>query len=133
MATVVSIAADRARRSAKAVDFSGRSWRRMLVGSSVAIGFVIAVGVGSLAFLSKFEAQFYQPLVLIVALVSVIGLTKVLLANLVFLALLHDEPSQSPAPASSAPERARLAPRPPVRLGATRPGPARSSRRRPNR
>jgi hypothetical protein len=80
-------------------------WRKSMVPASIGMGVIIVAAVGTLVvgvrmgWLGHDSAKW----VLVAALVSVIGLTKIVLANMFFFLLMQDEARLDPRPAPPPP------------------------------
>ena len=68
-------------------------WRNSMVPASIAVGAIIVTAVATLVISVKtgWLGQDYSRLVLMAALVSMIGLTKIVIANMFFFLLMQDD------------------------------------------
>ncbi len=86
-------------------------WRKSMVPASIGMGVIIVAAVATLGIGVKtgWLGHDSSKWVLVAALVSVIGLTKIVLANMFFFLLMQDEarldPPPAPPPISARPRR----------------------------
>ena len=136
MATVFPI--QRRRHQAETNPHSAEAfWRKSMVPASIAMGVIIVTAVATLTIGVKtgWLGHDSEKWVLVGALVSVIGLTKIVVANMFFFLLMQDEsridprlaPSPPPTPGIRAARQTRPLRTPQRALAAPRP------RRRPDR
>ena len=80
-------------------------WRKSMVPASIGMGVIIVAAVATLAIGVKtgWLGHDSSKWVLVAALVSVIGLTKIVLANMFFFLLMQDEARLDPPPAPPPP------------------------------
>jgi hypothetical protein len=133
VATVIAIRRPRppgrsAAQKPAAAHSAEQFWRKSMVPASIAMGAIIVLAVGTLLVGSKAGLLTHdsETWVLVAALVSVIGLTKIIVANMFFYILMQDDARLSesvPAPPPSPVRQTR-----PLRM-APRAIPARRPRR----
>lgn len=111
MATVISFQRRRRLKSREAQKPAGGEhsaeafWRNSMVPASIAMGVIIVAAVAMLVIGLKtgWLGQDYSGWVLVAALVSVIGLTKIVIANMFFFLLMQDDARLDARPAPPPP------------------------------
>jgi len=112
-------------------------WRKSMVPASIGMGVIIVAAVATLGIGVKtgWLGHDSSKWVLVAALVSVIGLTKIVLANMFFFLLMQDEARLDPPPAPPPPTRGTRIQRQtrPLKQPQRAISPARARRRRDRR
>jgi uncharacterized membrane protein len=110
VATVIAFRRPSRKEAAQGPEANQRSveqfWRKSMVSASIVMGVIVVVAVGALVYAVKhgLMTQPWATWVLVGALVSIIGLSKVIVANMFFYIMLQDEArmnEQAPAPPDS--------------------------------
>jgi hypothetical protein len=86
-----------------------RFWRESMVPASILMGVIIVLALAGLIIVVKTDALGHKSAmwVLVAALVSVIGLTKIVIANMFFFLLMQDDARLNQAPAPPGPPASR--------------------------
>jgi len=107
MATVIPLrrrrpAKSRAQENLEAERSAERFWRDSMLPASIAMCVIIVLALISLLVVAKtgLLGQTSRTWVLVAALVSVIGLTKIVIANMFFFVLMQDDARLNEAPAT---------------------------------
>ncbi len=89
-------------KAAAAEQSAERFWRNSMVPASIAMGVIIVLALAALVVVAKTGALGHtsKTWVLVAALVSVIGLTKIIIANMFFFILMQDDARLNELPAT---------------------------------